>query len=148
MYRRPLPSEKNWGQFFFWRGGAAGYEYDSAYVITVVKVLLTDPVTKRCRRCRLTISCSDETKKGGKGGRKVANIPPMYRYQFQTASTGRISLKKYSQYNKFPINFILCGVALCSRSRPSPLMVQDRLSAKFFFPRCKIFFVLVLKNFT
>ena len=66
--------------------------------ITVVKVLLTDPVTKRCRRCRLTISCSDETEKrgGGKWGRKVTNIPPMYRYQLQTASTGRISLKKYS----------------------------------------------------
>ena len=36
-------------------------------LITVVKVLLTDPVTKRCGRCRLTISCSDETKKGGRG---------------------------------------------------------------------------------
>ena len=31
-------------------------------------------------------------KKGGKGGRKMANIPPIYRYQLQTASTGRISL--------------------------------------------------------
>ena len=35
--------------------------------ITVMKVLLTDPVTKRCRRCRLTISCSDETEKGWGG---------------------------------------------------------------------------------
>ena len=60
-------------------------------LITVVKVLLTDPMTnKRCRRCLLTIPCSDETKKkGGKGGHKVANIPPIHRYQLQTASTGR-----------------------------------------------------------
>ena len=46
---------------------ATGYECETANVITVVKVLLTDPVTKRCGRCRLTISCSDETKKGGRG---------------------------------------------------------------------------------
>ena len=60
-------------------------------LITVVKVLLTDPMTnKRCRRCLLTITCSDETKKkGGKGGQKVANIPPIHRCQLQTASTGR-----------------------------------------------------------
>ena len=39
-------------------------------LITALKVLLTVPVTKRCGRCRLTISCSDETKKGGEGGGK------------------------------------------------------------------------------
>ena len=64
----PSPQKKIGDSFFLEGRGRQAMNVILLMLITVVKVLLTDPVTKRCGRCRLTISCSDETKKGGGRG--------------------------------------------------------------------------------
>ena len=131
MYRRPPPLRKKLGTvfffFFFW--GEVG---DRLWVWNCLCNYRSESAFDRSSDQEMSeMSCDyilfrRNKKGGGKGGGKWLIFLQYIAISFKQRLPAEF-------HWTFPINFILCGVALCSRSRPSPLMVQDRLSAKFFF---------------